>query len=163
MAQTATHTELHIAPFRQPDGSTLARLTLTLSTRGAPTDDELATRASHIVRANQRLDHAERGYLLNCLSIGNYTIGTLDAAPTQHTPADTQPAPATAQHTPPAAPRIPSLNAADTPDGAATATYKPNPQYTGTAVLGIAAMHKSNLVPVFSHDQAIDTATMRRG
>lgn len=41
---------------------------------------------------------------------------------------------------------------------------KPQPKhYTGTECIGIAAMHKSNLVPVFTADQAKDTATMRRG
>ena len=35
-------------------------------------------------------------------------------------------------------------------------------RYTGTSVLGIAAMHKSNLVPVFNPEAARDTATMRR-
>lgn len=40
---------------------------------------------------------------------------------------------------------------------------KPDPaRYSGTQCLGIAAMHKSNLVPVFTAEQAVDTATMRR-
>lgn len=52
-----------------------------------------------------------------------------------------------------------SLHAADT-------TYAPKStpdRYTGTACIGIAAMHKSNLVPVFTAAQAVDAATMRRG
>lgn len=47
--------------------------------------------------------------------------------------------------------------------GAVEVTYNKSMQYTGTACLGVAVMHKSNLVPVFSQDQAIDTAKMRRG
>ena len=35
--------------------------------------------------------------------------------------------------------------------------------YTGTAMIGIATMHKSNLVPVFSTDSAKDISKMRRG
>lgn len=37
-----------------------------------------------------------------------------------------------------------------------------NPKYTGDAVLGISTMHKSNLVPIFSKEEAIDNASMRR-
>ena len=37
------------------------------------------------------------------------------------------------------------------------------PQYTGTKVLGIGTMHKSNAVPIFSDEEAHDIATMRRG
>ena len=35
-------------------------------------------------------------------------------------------------------------------------------QYTGTSVVGIAQLHKSNAIPVFSQQEAIDAATMRR-
>jgi phage/plasmid primase-like uncharacterized protein len=35
-------------------------------------------------------------------------------------------------------------------------------QYTGTKMLGIGTMHKSNSVPVFSDDEAIAISTMRR-
>ena len=34
--------------------------------------------------------------------------------------------------------------------------------YTGTMVKGIATMHKSNAVPVFSNEEAIDISKMRR-
>ena len=34
--------------------------------------------------------------------------------------------------------------------------------YTGTKVLGIGTMHKSNAVPIFSDEEAIAIATMRR-
>lgn len=43
------------------------------------------------------------------------------------------------------------------------ATLKPSPVYTGSAVLGIAVLHKSNAVPVFSQEEAIDISKMRRG
>ena len=42
------------------------------------------------------------------------------------------------------------------------ALLKANPVYTGTKVKGIATMHKSNAVPVFSDEQAIDISKMRR-
>lgn len=35
--------------------------------------------------------------------------------------------------------------------------------YTGTKVKGIATMHKSNAVPVFSDEEAIEISKMRRG
>lgn len=39
----------------------------------------------------------------------------------------------------------------------------PSPKvYTGTKVKGIATMHKSNAVPVFSDEEAIDISRMRR-
>jgi hypothetical protein len=37
------------------------------------------------------------------------------------------------------------------------------PQYTGTKMIGIGTMHKSNAVPIFSNEEAHDIATMRRG
>ena len=52
---------------------------------------------------------------------------------------------------------IPSLN---TGDGIASA--KQIPQYTGTKIIGIGTMHKSNAVPIFSDEQAKDISTMRR-
>ena len=45
--------------------------------------------------------------------------------------------------------------------GASTAK-KDAPQYTGTEILGIGQMHKSNSVPIFSKDEAINVARMRR-
>jgi len=46
--------------------------------------------------------------------------------------------------------------------GMGVATLKPAKQYTGTKVLGIATMHKSNAVPVFSDEEAVDISKMRR-
>jgi hypothetical protein len=53
-----------------------------------------------------------------------------------------------------------SLNPSQT--GAPHAAKVDPNKYTGTACIGIAAMHKSNLVPVFNSQAAIDAATMRR-
>lgn len=35
--------------------------------------------------------------------------------------------------------------------------------YTGTKILGIGTMHKSNAVPIFSDEEAVEIARMRRG
>jgi hypothetical protein len=53
---------------------------------------------------------------------------------------------------------IPSRNTGD-----GIASSKPVPQYTGTKMLGIGVMHKSNSVPIFSDEEAVEIATMRRG
>jgi hypothetical protein len=53
--------------------------------------------------------------------------------------------------------RIPSLM---TPGGS-TAKIEPK-VYTGTKIIGIATMHKSNMVPIFNQEAAIDVAQMRR-
>ena len=53
---------------------------------------------------------------------------------------------------------IPSLNT-----GAAVATMAPAKVYTGTKVKGIATMHKSNAVPVFAEEEAVEISRMRRG
>ena len=42
------------------------------------------------------------------------------------------------------------------------AVLAPAKVYTGTKVKGIATMHKSNAVPVFSDEEAIDISRMRR-
>lgn len=48
-------------------------------------------------------------------------------------------------------------------DTGGNATMKPAKVYTGTKVKGIATMHKSNAVPVFSDEEAIEISQMRRG
>ena len=53
---------------------------------------------------------------------------------------------------------IPSLT---TPGGAATKPIH-GKVYTGTKMLGIGTLHKSNAVPIFSSDDARDQANMRR-
>ena len=47
-------------------------------------------------------------------------------------------------------------------DTGGNATLAPAKVYTGTMVKGIATMHKSNAVPIFSDEQAVDIARMRR-
>ena len=47
-------------------------------------------------------------------------------------------------------------------DTGGNATLKAPKVYTGTMVKGIATMHKSNAVPVFSNEEAVDIAKMRR-
>lgn len=37
------------------------------------------------------------------------------------------------------------------------------PQYTGTKIIGIGTMHKSNAVPIFSDEEAVEISRMRRG
>jgi hypothetical protein len=41
-------------------------------------------------------------------------------------------------------------------------TTKQTPPYTGEKILGIGIMHKSNLVPIFSNEEAVDISKMRR-
>ena len=47
-------------------------------------------------------------------------------------------------------------------DTGGNATLKPAKVYTGDKVKGIATMHKSNAVPVFSDQEAVDISSMRR-
>jgi len=37
------------------------------------------------------------------------------------------------------------------------------PKYTGTKIIGIGTMHKSNAVPIFSDEEAKEISNMRRG
>lgn len=53
------------------------------------------------------------------------------------------------------------IQSRNTGDGIASS--KPQMQYTGTKMIGIGTLHKSNAVPVFSDEEAIDMAKMRRG
>jgi hypothetical protein len=55
-------------------------------------------------------------------------------------------------------PNIPSL-----PFTGAPCTKKDSPVYTGDKIKGIGTMHKSNAVPIFTDEQAVEIATMRRG
>ena len=52
---------------------------------------------------------------------------------------------------------IPSLNS-----GAGVAVLAPAKVYTGTKIKGIGTMHKSNAVPIFSDEEAVAIANMRR-
>ena len=53
------------------------------------------------------------------------------------------------------------INSLDTGHSGAVRT-KDIPKYTGTKILGIGTMHKSNAVPIFSDEQAVEISTMRR-
>ncbi len=55
-------------------------------------------------------------------------------------------------------PKIPSLD----PTNMAPCTKPAQKVYTGNAIVGIATMHKSNAVPVFSSEDAKDISKMRR-
>jgi len=55
-------------------------------------------------------------------------------------------------------PHYPSLNS-----GYHDTAKKDIPVYTGTAMIGIGTLHKSNAVPVFSTEEASEMARMRRG
>ena len=48
-------------------------------------------------------------------------------------------------------------------DTGGNATLAAPKVYTGTKVKGIATMHKSNAVPVFSDEEAVEISKMRRG
>ena len=51
------------------------------------------------------------------------------------------------------------INSLSTPGGSTAAVHK---VYTGDKIIGIATMHKSNAVPVFSDEEAVDISKMRR-
>lgn len=46
--------------------------------------------------------------------------------------------------------------------GVGVATMNPPKIYSGDKIKGIGTMHKSNAVPIFSDEQAVDIAKMRR-
>jgi len=54
----------------------------------------------------------------------------------------------------------PNITSLDT--GWTACTSPANQEYTGTKVKGIGTMHKSNAVPIFSDDEAVDISKMRR-
>jgi hypothetical protein len=54
----------------------------------------------------------------------------------------------------------PKIESKDT--GWVTCTKVKDNTYTGTKVKGIGTMHKSNGVPIFSDEEAVDISTMRR-
>lgn len=47
--------------------------------------------------------------------------------------------------------------------GVGVAVKKPVQQYTGDAMIGLGQLHKSNTVPIFKAQDAVDIAKMRRG
>ena len=76
------------------------------------------------------------------------------------TPKVAQPRPTLSPQYPPGREpnRIPSRE--DTPG--AVAARPADKVYTGTAMKGIGVLHKSNSVPIFTDDEAVDIARMRR-
>ena len=60
---------------------------------------------------------------------------------------------------PPGRTTSPSIPSHVTPGGSTSSVHK---VYTGTKVLGIGTMHKSNAVPIFSDEEAKAISTMRR-
>ena len=48
-----------------------------------------------------------------------------------------------------------------TPGG--STAKKDSTRYTGTLIVGIATMHKSNAVPILNQQEAIEVSSMRRG
>ena len=56
--------------------------------------------------------------------------------------------------------RHPSLNSVNGNGVATKPIY--GKVYTGTAMLGIGTLHKSNAVPIFTNEEALDQANMRR-
>ena len=56
-------------------------------------------------------------------------------------------------------PHVASLNSKDS---CGVATKPAQKVYTGTSIVGIATMHKSNAVPVFSSEDAVEISKMRR-
>ena len=71
---------------------------------------------------------------------------------------DSKPSPTTVYRRECNTDHIPSLDT-----GKAVATKKEVIQYTGDAMIGIGQLHKSNAVPIFSKEDAIDISKMRRG
>jgi hypothetical protein len=52
---------------------------------------------------------------------------------------------------------------ASKPDTISIAVRPEDKVYTGTAMIGIGQLHKSNAIPVFSQEDAVDISKMRRG
>jgi hypothetical protein len=52
------------------------------------------------------------------------------------------------------------IKSLSTPGGSTAAVHK---VYTGDKIIGIATLHKSNAVPVFSQEEAVEISRMRRG
>jgi hypothetical protein len=64
------------------------------------------------------------------------------------------------------APKVPpgreTVRIASQDTGWVPCTTAANQEYTGTKVKGIGTMHKSNAVPIFSDEEAVDISKMRR-
>ena len=69
--------------------------------------------------------------------------------------------PLTYKLSPPAGREIQNIPSRDTGITGAV-TSKQSQQYTGSKIIGIGTMHKSNAVPIFSNDDAKAISSMRR-
>lgn len=65
--------------------------------------------------------------------------------------------------TPPVGRETPEVRSKTSSGRQPQATVNPPKKYTGTAIVGIATLHKSVAVPVFSKEDAVDISKMRRG
>jgi hypothetical protein len=52
---------------------------------------------------------------------------------------------------------------ASKPDTRGVAVRAPDKVYTGDAMIGIGQLHKSNAIPIFQAEDAVDISKMRRG
>jgi hypothetical protein len=57
---------------------------------------------------------------------------------------------------------IPSLEVTEKVYNTGDAPFEPQLMYTGDKMLGVACLHKSSLVPVFSEEEVLDISKMRR-
>lgn len=104
--------------------------------------------AAHAARARENAENWQR------------LLEKYDVKPQVRKPAklDSKPSNATVYRRECSTDHIPSLDT-----GKAVATKKEVIQYTGDAMIGIGQLHKSNAVPIFSKEDAIDISKMRRG
>jgi hypothetical protein len=66
----------------------------------------------------------------------------------------------TVKHTPPPGRETPYIKSRDT--GWVPCVKAKDNEYTGTKIKGIGTMHKSNMVPIFSNEEAVEISKMRR-
>jgi hypothetical protein len=59
--------------------------------------------------------------------------------------------------------RVSSRHIGSVDSGIGSTAKKASPKYTGDAMIGIGQLHKSNAVPIFKAEDAIDISKMRRG
>lgn len=85
--------------------------------------------------------------------LAQYKINPNKLAPTQRKPAETPIRPGALDYK-----QCRSLNT-----NKLETFKKPANQYTGNNIVGISTMHKSNAVPVFNQNHAIEISKMRRG
>ena len=75
--------------------------------------------------------------------------------------ARTKSAPKVAKSPDPIQAQVEKIPSKVTPGG--STAKKDSTRYTGTLIVGIATMHKSNAVPILNQQEAIEVSSMRRG